>query len=99
MHMGHIVICGLSDVGVVNILLAVRALAYSHCTQQISPPALCVTRFTVSPSEAAENIMKCLHASNHKHLFSTENRVVALIFVNVCLRTVVVFSSVQEYWN
>jgi hypothetical protein len=97
--MGHIVICGLSDVGVVKSLLAVRALACSHWMQQISSPALCVTRFTASPSAAAENIVKCLHASNHKHLFSTENRVVALIFVNVCLRTDVIFSNVQEYWD
>jgi hypothetical protein len=97
--MGHIVICGLSGVGVAKISLAVRALACSHCTQQISPPALCVTRFTVSPSEAAESIMKCLLATNHKHLFSTENSVVALIFINVCLRTVVIFSNVQEHWN
>jgi hypothetical protein len=99
MHMGHIVICGLSGVGIVQMLLTVHALACSHWIQRISSPALCVTRLTVSLSEAAEKIMKCLHASNHKHLFSTANRVVALIFVNVCLRTVVIFSKVQEYWN
>jgi len=99
MHMAHIVICGLSDVGIVKILLAVRALTCSHCMQQISSPVLCVTRFTVPPSEAAENIMKCLHASNHKHLFSTENSVVALIFVNVCLGTVFIVGNVQEYSN
>jgi hypothetical protein len=97
--MTHIVICGLSDVAIVKILLAVRALTCSHCMRQIPSPALCVTRLTGPPSEAAENIMKCLHASNHKHLLSTENSVVALMFANVRLRTVVIVNNVQEYWN
>jgi len=99
MHMTHIVICGLSDVGIIKILLAVRALTCSHCMQQISSPALCITRLTGPPSEAAENIMKCLHASNNKHLFSTENRVVILIFVNVCLRTVVILELILDYFH